>query len=421
MSTLSTSPALQAIGLRKAYPGRGTRPDVQALDGLSFEAARGTVFGLLGPNGAGKSTTVRILTTPVARRRGNAVVAGVDVAREPAGVRRAIGLVSQRPSGDPMATGRENLLLPAASRACRARGTDRRRVAAAPVRAHRRRRPAREDLLRRDEPQLDVAMGLVHRPEVLFLDEPTTGLDPEARADDVGGDRAARRRGEADDPAHHPLPRGGRPARPPAGDRRRAAGSWSTAAPDELKRELRGDTVTVELASPTDASTGPRSSSPTASRGVRGPPSTARTLHARVDNGARAVPAVLARARRRPAIGVDAVDRRATLARRRLPPPRGPQLRGRPADVRTPVAHGVPDGPARCGPSLRQPSSSASPWSSRWCGCCCSAQLFKRSSRSPASADGSLREVPDAWRDRDDRHVHRRRGAAPRSRTWTVA
>ncbi len=105
--------AVLAHDLRKTYPtGRGTDP-VLALDSLTFAVEPGTVFGLLGPNGAGKSTTVKILTTLSRADSGAAQVAGLDVAADPQGVRRRIGLVGQKPSSDPMATGRENLVLAA--------------------------------------------------------------------------------------------------------------------------------------------------------------------------------------------------------------------------------------------------------------------------------------------------------------------
>jgi len=252
MSTTSSPPALQAVRLRKAYPDRKGKSVVQALDGLTFEARRGTVFGLLGPNGAGKSTTVKILSTLARADEGTAVVAGVDVAADPGGVRRRIGLVSQRPSSDPAATGRENLVL-----AGRVQGLSK---AEARQRADR--------LLDRfgltgaaDRPvrtwsggmsrKLDVAIGLVHRPEVLFLDEPTTGLDPEARAEmwaEVGrlADDAmtvlltTHYLDEADRLAHRlAIVDGGRVV---------VEGS-----PDELKSQLRGDAVHVELSSPEDA------------------------------------------------------------------------------------------------------------------------------------------------------------------------
>src|SRR6266581_3979445 len=103
--------ALEAIDLVKTYPGGRGNPPVRALDGLTIGVAPGTVFGLLGPNGAGKSTTVKILTTLSRPDSGRATVDGLDVLRHPDAVRRAIGLVSQKTSSDPMATGRENLVL----------------------------------------------------------------------------------------------------------------------------------------------------------------------------------------------------------------------------------------------------------------------------------------------------------------------
>ncbi|MGZ4637960.1 MAG: ATP-binding cassette domain-containing protein, partial [Actinomycetes bacterium] len=108
----SDRPALLARDLIKTYPSprRGT-DRIRALDGLSLAVAPGTVFGLLGPNGAGKSTTVKILTTLSVADSGAASVAGLDVAVEPARVRSKLGLVSQKSSSDPVATGRENLVL----------------------------------------------------------------------------------------------------------------------------------------------------------------------------------------------------------------------------------------------------------------------------------------------------------------------
>jgi ABC-2 type transport system ATP-binding protein len=175
--------ALAAVDLVKTYPGGRGAPPVKALDGLSVEIAAGSVFALLGPNGAGKSTTVKILSTLSRPDSGTATVAGIDVTRHPDRVRNAIGLVSQKSSSDPMATGRENLEL-----AGRIQGMSR---ASSRARA--------QELLERFDlteaagrlartysggmaRKLDVAIGLMHRPAVLFLDEPTTGLDPGARA-----------------------------------------------------------------------------------------------------------------------------------------------------------------------------------------------------------------------------------------------
>src|SRR3954447_9788441 len=105
MSDTTTGPAVLATGLSKRYG------EVQALDGLDIAADPGTVLGLLGPNGAGKTTTVKILTTLTRADAGRARVAGYDVGRDPAQVRRRIGVVTQKPGADPAATGRENLVL----------------------------------------------------------------------------------------------------------------------------------------------------------------------------------------------------------------------------------------------------------------------------------------------------------------------
>jgi ABC-2 type transport system ATP-binding protein len=177
------SPAITAVELVKVYPGRGRRPAVRALDGLSFDVPSGRVFGLLGPNGAGKSTTTRILTTLSEPTSGTARVGGHDIRNAPDAVRTAIGYVSQGAGTDPLLTAAENLEI-----AARLRGITH---AAARTRAktllgdfglaEASRRPVGSFSggMRR---RLDVAAALVHRPDVLFLDEPTTGLDPEARA-----------------------------------------------------------------------------------------------------------------------------------------------------------------------------------------------------------------------------------------------
>jgi ABC-2 type transport system ATP-binding protein len=170
--------AIEAEGLVKRYG------EVQAVDGVSFAVPEGTVFGLLGPNGAGKSTTVRILTTLTRADQGCARVAGLDVREDPTGVRRSIGVVGQKSGVDPEATGRENLRLqgqvydlPAAEREQRVDDLlERFRLADA---ADRLVSGYSGGMQRR----LDVALGLMSRPKVLFLDEPTTGLDPEVRAE----------------------------------------------------------------------------------------------------------------------------------------------------------------------------------------------------------------------------------------------
>ncbi len=175
-----TSPpeGIEARDLVKVYPG-----DIRALDGVSLDVAPGSIFGLLGPNGAGKSTTVRILSTLSRPTGGSARVAGHDVLRDPERVRSAIGVVGQRSAVDPSATGRENLVLQGQMFGIDAREL-RDRIAGAFERfdltdAADRLVGTWSGGMRR---KLDVAMGLINRPRVLFLDEPTTGLDPEARA-----------------------------------------------------------------------------------------------------------------------------------------------------------------------------------------------------------------------------------------------
>ena len=176
--TISASPAIEARDLVKTYPG-----DVRALDGVGFDVEPGTVFGLLGPNGAGKSTTVKILATLSRPDSGSARVAGIDVLAQPDRVRRAIGAVSQKAAVDPDATGRENLMLQG-----RVYGMGGRELTTRVGELLDRfsLREAADRIVRTYsggmQRKLDVAMGLVHRPSVLFLDEPTTGLDPEARA-----------------------------------------------------------------------------------------------------------------------------------------------------------------------------------------------------------------------------------------------
>jgi ABC-2 type transport system ATP-binding protein len=169
--------AIVVTELRKRYG------EVQALDGVTFAVREGEVFGLLGPNGAGKSTTVRVLATLTKLDAGTATVAGHEVLRDPNAVRRSIGYVPQSSGLDQEATGRENLMLQ--GRIQRLRGSDLKRrvdelleLVGLTEAADRIARGYSGGMKRR----LDIALGLVHRPSVLLLDEPTTGLDPEARA-----------------------------------------------------------------------------------------------------------------------------------------------------------------------------------------------------------------------------------------------
>jgi ABC-2 type transport system ATP-binding protein len=168
--------AIEAVGLVKRY-GEKT-----ALDGVSFEVPAGTVCGLLGPNGAGKTTAVRILTTLSVPDAGSASVAGIDVLAAPGDVRKVLGLAAQDATVDSLLTGRENLqmigeLHHLGRRVARARA-DELLEQFSLADAGRRLVKTYSGGMRR---RLDLAATLVARPEVLFLDEPTTGLDPRAR------------------------------------------------------------------------------------------------------------------------------------------------------------------------------------------------------------------------------------------------
>ena len=278
--------AIEAHGLVKTYPG-----EVRALDGIDLTVATGTVFGLLGPNGAGKSTTVRILTTLSRPDAGEARVAGLDVLAEPVRVRHAIGVVGQKHGVDGDATGRENLVIQGEFYGIT--GAElKRRVAGTLERfgladaAARQVKTYSGGMQRR----LDVAMGLVHRPQVLFLDEPTTGLDPEARAQMWAEiERLAREDGMTILLTTHYLEEADRLASQLAiVDRGRIV---ARGTPDALKSELRGDTIQVELAN---------GDGPAARAALERVPEArevaldGRTLRARADDGGAAVPAVLA-------------------------------------------------------------------------------------------------------------------------------
>ena len=271
--------------LEKSYP-----KGVRALDGVSFSVREAEVFALLGPNGAGKSTTVRVLATLVKPDAGRATVAGHDVEAEPGAVRRSIGYVPQQSGVDREATGRENLMLQGRVHGV-SRGQLRRRV---------------DDLLELlgltdaadrivgtysggMKRRLDIALGLVHRPAVLFLDEPTTGLDPEARStmwEEL--ERLARQETLTILLTTHYLEEADQLA-----DRLAIVSRGKVVVegiPDGLKRSLRGDAVTVELADGrgSEADAIVRSLAAVHDAKLEG-----RVLRTRVENGGTAVPGIL--------------------------------------------------------------------------------------------------------------------------------
>jgi len=186
--TMNTGSAeiISVRNLRRSFKGRRNkgRPEVvEAVRGIDLSVTQGEIFGFLGPNGAGKSTTLRILSTLLAADAGQVRIAGCDVGKDPGEVRKQIGYVSQAGGADPLATGRENLLLQA-----RLYGLDR-------VLANRRAGELIDALGLQDfidrfvktcsggqRRKLDIAIGMVHSPRILFLDEPTTGLDPVSRS-----------------------------------------------------------------------------------------------------------------------------------------------------------------------------------------------------------------------------------------------
>jgi ABC-2 type transport system ATP-binding protein len=278
--------AIEAVGLVKKYP-----KGVTALDGLSFAVAPGRVFALLGPNGAGKSTAVKILTTLATPDSGRALVGRLDVVSNPDAVRRIIGVVAQGSAVDIQATGRENLRLQGQIYGLRG-----------PALAQR-----AEELLERFgladaadriargysggmQRRLDIAMALVHDPEVLFLDEPTTGLDPEVRADMWAEiSRLAAERGKTVLLTTHYLEEADQLAeRIAIVDRGQVVAEGT---PEELKRELRGDAIHVDLEREYNGTVTRALSDLAAIRDVT---VDGRSLRARSDDGGRAVPAVLA-------------------------------------------------------------------------------------------------------------------------------
>jgi ABC-2 type transport system ATP-binding protein len=281
------APAIEVRDLVKTYGGK-----VRALDGLSFTVEAGAIFALLGPNGAGKSTTVKILNTLSRPDSGSARVAGIDVLADPERVRRAIGCVAQKSGVDAEATGRENLTLQGRIHGLRGQKLKDR---VAELLDHFRLTEA-ADLVARTysggmQRKLDIAMGLVHRPGVLFLDEPTTGLDPQSRAElweDIS--RLAKEDGITVLLTTHYLEEADQLAgRLAIVDRGKLIVEGT---PDHLKGELMGDAIHIEFAHPEAE----ESVLEALSRldGISEIVAEGNSLHARASQGATAVPGMLA-------------------------------------------------------------------------------------------------------------------------------
>jgi ABC-2 type transport system ATP-binding protein len=239
-----------ARGLRKSFKARGQV--IEAVRGVDFSVGQGEIFGLLGPNGAGKTTTMRMMTTLLPVDAGEALVAGLDVKRHPAQVRERIGYVSQLGGADELATGRENLVLQG-----RLYGLGRHQAEAnveevmgvldlAEI-ADRRAKTYSGGQRRR----LDLALGIVHAPEVLFLDEPSTGLDPQNRANLWEHVRRLRQRGTTIFLTTHYLDEADALC-----DRVMIVDHGQVVAagtPRELKRQVSGDRVVLVLKAGADA------------------------------------------------------------------------------------------------------------------------------------------------------------------------
>ncbi len=375
--------AIEAHDLVKKYP-----PDVTALDGHEPQRRGGHDLRPARAQRCGQVDDRQDPHDAFAGRQRQARVAGFDARADPAAVRRAIGVVGQKHGADPEATGRENLVLQGEFYGISGRELRERVDASLDTFRPRGRRgpPGRRPTPAAWQRRLDVAMGLLHRPRVLFMDEPTTGLDPEARAEMWSEIEALAREERDDDPAHDALPRGGRQARLAARDRRPRAGRRARARPRDSRA--------------TCAATRSRSSWPTPARRAaagaleasrrrrrrearRPQPAGPRSRRRRRDpGGARG-----ARRARRPA---DSVTLATALARRGLPAPRRAMLSPSRERPRRWPHDGASDRPGRsrcagCACCYASPATSASRSRSRSSGCCCSARSSKRSPRSPAS------------------------------------
>jgi ABC-2 type transport system ATP-binding protein len=235
---------IETHDLRRTFKTRGKADDVEAVRGVDLRVEEGAIFGFLGPNGAGKTTTLRMLATLLPPTSGTAMVAGADLARDPGEVRRRIGYVPQGGSTDPSETGRGELVIQGRLYGMDATSAKRRAAEVLDglglVDAADRYVQTYSGGMRR---RLDVGLGIVHRPAVLFLDEPTTGLDPQARAGMWDEIRALRAAGTTVFLTTHYLEEADALAdRLAIIDHGRIVAEGTA---DELKRQVAGDVITI--------------------------------------------------------------------------------------------------------------------------------------------------------------------------------
>jgi ABC-2 type transport system ATP-binding protein len=282
---------IETKGLRKSFRSRAGREKktVEAVRGVDLSVAEGEIFGFLGPNGAGKTTTLRMLATLITPDGGEATIAGADLRKQPGEVRRRIGYVAQGGSTWDESTAREELVLQA--RLYGVSKADALRRAAAALTAFQlaeygdRRSKTYSGGQRR---RVDIALGIIHEPKVVFLDEPTTGLDPQSRAHMWDEVRRLRAEGMTVFLTTHYLDEADALC-----DRVAIIDHGEIVAegtPDELKREVAGDVVTIGL----------NGAAPTAARLLQGAGYVRKLetpeeggLRLYVDDGAEAIPQIL--------------------------------------------------------------------------------------------------------------------------------
>jgi ABC-2 type transport system ATP-binding protein len=238
----TSGPMIETRDLRRTFKAR--KSEVEAVRGVDLTVGTGEIFGFLGPNGAGKTTTLRMLATLLKPTAGEASIAGADLRSEPQQVRERIGYVPQGGSTDPAETGRGELVIQGRLYGMNRADAQQRAAevlatldleAAADRKIH----TYSGGMKRR----LDVGLGIVHRPAVLFLDEPTTGLDPQARARMWDEIRALRERGTTVFLTTHYLEEADALAdRLAIIDQGRIVAGGTA---DELKRQVAGDVVTL--------------------------------------------------------------------------------------------------------------------------------------------------------------------------------